>query len=656
MVQKKLPLINSAHGSETRNIINEIIKAVNDRGLEILSESAFFNWLDENGLKHRGEWVNANEYDRLSVVLHEGNSYTSKKKVPAGIDILNEEFWVVTGNYNAQIEYYRDEVNNKLETFKEDNLNVTLNVSEFYHLEQDGDFSYVIQGALNSGKPIIEFNNITKTIKKPIIVPESVKEIRFNKSKLIYDYTQTDNVTDYYSESMFLVDNNNDFKSYGGNFEYIGSFDLGSSYKGRISGLAFKNSSNVLVSGLNATGFNESGVLIGFNDQYCKDFIIEKCNLHHNRVAGLRFGSVDGLIIKECNLDFNGLSTDGGTGYGLAGTNNYLPKNIKVIDNFCNDNYRKGIDFHSGQDILISNNTCTNNKYFGIYVVVQNTLKGVVHKAGTIIITNNIIDGVFNDGTTTVVETKGISVGYNKGQGTKNFNDNWLVDGNTIKNIDLKGTNTFVYPIFISPNGGNKTIYTISNNDIIGDAVTLGIGAYGTSLYEGVPGSYSDVFINNNKIKIHKTPSFIYSFRADSLVRNVTIENEYIECDVLSRELVAPNSSLTNTDSIIKVNNNALITETVLSESYDFIVLGRNVPNAYMINNTVNNKKARDWNGKQYIYTSNTLPTDGYWRTGSIVYTETTTGFLGWRKMNQDLTNVEGTDWRKFGLLEPLGG
>ena len=55
MVQKKLPSINSAHGSETRNIINEIIKAINDRGLEILSESGFLTWLEKNGIKHREE-------------------------------------------------------------------------------------------------------------------------------------------------------------------------------------------------------------------------------------------------------------------------------------------------------------------------------------------------------------------------------------------------------------------------------------------------------------------------------------------------------------------------------------------------------------------------------------------------------------------------
>ena len=57
-----------------------------------------------------GEWDKQNQYEGLSIVTHQGNSYTSKKRVPVGIDILNEEYWVVTGNYNAQVEDYRQEV------------------------------------------------------------------------------------------------------------------------------------------------------------------------------------------------------------------------------------------------------------------------------------------------------------------------------------------------------------------------------------------------------------------------------------------------------------------------------------------------------------------------------------------------------------------
>lgn len=56
------------------------------------------------------EWDNSAPYEPLTIVLHEGNSYTSKQYVPAGIEITNEKFWALTGNFNAQIEAYRKEV------------------------------------------------------------------------------------------------------------------------------------------------------------------------------------------------------------------------------------------------------------------------------------------------------------------------------------------------------------------------------------------------------------------------------------------------------------------------------------------------------------------------------------------------------------------
>lgn len=56
------------------------------------------------------EWSDAIGYEPLTVVLHEGNSYTSRQSVPVGIDIDNATYWAQTGNYNAQIEAYRQEV------------------------------------------------------------------------------------------------------------------------------------------------------------------------------------------------------------------------------------------------------------------------------------------------------------------------------------------------------------------------------------------------------------------------------------------------------------------------------------------------------------------------------------------------------------------
>lgn len=71
--------------------------------------------------KIMGEWNKALQYEALSVVTYMGNSFTSKVPVPANIDITNKDYWVNTGNYNAQVENYRKEtekVANDLTAYK----------------------------------------------------------------------------------------------------------------------------------------------------------------------------------------------------------------------------------------------------------------------------------------------------------------------------------------------------------------------------------------------------------------------------------------------------------------------------------------------------------------------------------------------------------
>ena len=53
------------------------------------------------------EWDNSAPYEPLTIVLHQGNSYTSRQHVPAGVEITDEQYWANTGNYNAQVEQYR---------------------------------------------------------------------------------------------------------------------------------------------------------------------------------------------------------------------------------------------------------------------------------------------------------------------------------------------------------------------------------------------------------------------------------------------------------------------------------------------------------------------------------------------------------------------
>lgn len=55
-------------------------------------------------------WDDTKPYESLTIVLYQGNSYTSRKAVPTGVSIFNEEYWAPTGNYNAQIEQYRRDI------------------------------------------------------------------------------------------------------------------------------------------------------------------------------------------------------------------------------------------------------------------------------------------------------------------------------------------------------------------------------------------------------------------------------------------------------------------------------------------------------------------------------------------------------------------
>ena len=57
-----------------------------------------------------GSWDKLNSYEALTIVQANNNSYTSKKPVPPGIEITNTEYWVLTGNFNGQVEEYRQQV------------------------------------------------------------------------------------------------------------------------------------------------------------------------------------------------------------------------------------------------------------------------------------------------------------------------------------------------------------------------------------------------------------------------------------------------------------------------------------------------------------------------------------------------------------------
>ena len=107
--------------------------------------------------KVMGEWNKALQYEALSIVTYLGNSFTSKVPVPANIDITNKTYWVNTGNYNAQVEAYRQEtaqlnndLNNEIINRKNDTKDNILWIGDSYSVNYNHKLPNGVRDILNA--------------------------------------------------------------------------------------------------------------------------------------------------------------------------------------------------------------------------------------------------------------------------------------------------------------------------------------------------------------------------------------------------------------------------------------------------------------------------------------------------------------------------
>lgn len=107
--------------------------------------------------KVMGEWNKALRYEALSIVTYLGNSFTSKVPVPANIDISNKNYWVSTGNYNAQVEAYRQEtaqlnidLNNEIINRKNDTKDNILWIGDSYSVNYNHKLPNGVRDMLNA--------------------------------------------------------------------------------------------------------------------------------------------------------------------------------------------------------------------------------------------------------------------------------------------------------------------------------------------------------------------------------------------------------------------------------------------------------------------------------------------------------------------------
>lgn len=107
--------------------------------------------------KVMGEWNKALQYEALSIVTYKGNSFTSKVPVPANIDISNQTYWVNTGNYNAQVEAYRQQtaqlennLNNEIIDRKNDTKDNILWIGDSYSVNYNHKLPNGVRYMLNA--------------------------------------------------------------------------------------------------------------------------------------------------------------------------------------------------------------------------------------------------------------------------------------------------------------------------------------------------------------------------------------------------------------------------------------------------------------------------------------------------------------------------
>lgn len=113
------------------------------------------------------EWADTESYEAIEAVQHEAFTYISKQPVPAGVQIDNEEFWLLWADPNAQMEQLRQLVSGYVDDVS--TLDVLVN-------------------AINDALPISDFDNVN-TVKNAIngissIIPAS----DFNAENTVKSY------------------------------------------------------------------------------------------------------------------------------------------------------------------------------------------------------------------------------------------------------------------------------------------------------------------------------------------------------------------------------------------------------------------------------------------------------------------------------------
>ncbi len=368
------------------------------------------------------------------------------------------------------------------------------------------------------------------------------------KTKVLFTHKQTgvhnpeSNATEPEKAGIWINGQNGKFVSdLSVQYKHTSATDFyrtGQSYFGKVSGIVVNDADHTLISKVEVSGANRAGVLFtstsaisgGAKDNLINGKItatqlptgdnnkIIDSNLHHNRVAGVMVAFQKSFTAENNTLAWNGHEKDGGTGYGISLMAGSYNNGVTITGNTTNHNYRKGIDSHDGNNVVIKNNTLNSDRMYGI--AVENRQFSM----DKVTIQNNTIkqDPSFRltrDDNAGVPDANSDYIGYraikleNKAQDWQKFINPkagvFDISNNTISNLT---DGTGITRAIEARNNEKDVSYTLNilNNKITGTSADNLIGVFGksdnsrTASVETGPGT-GTVRIRDNTMTVTKT-------------------------------------------------------------------------------------------------------------------------------------------------------
>ena len=534
--------------------------------------------------KIMGEWNKTLQYEALSVVTYMGNSFTSKVSVPANVEITNEDYWANTGNYNAQVEEYKNTVLSykiEMDTFKNNLAIVT---------------PYMF-GAKGNGIDD-DTEAIRETLKhKNIFIPDGTFLVKTRTDNTNYNLLVESNTTIVMSDNATIKGIPNNSTHYtilairnvknvtiiGGNL--IGDKSLNNGEWGY--GINIFASDNVLINNVKISNCLGDSININGNDYPSEGAIthssnvrIINCELFESRRQGISVEACD-----TCLIDNNYIHHINGTNPEYAID---IEKNIEnqVLNNITISNLRAENNTH-GSILLYSDNTNT--------VIKDCALKGgvAINKATNLKMMNvhtdaigyiNCIDGTivncsfnncikpstnlnntcnyFNCTFTQINEYEPLFECISE-NGTINFHNCTFIantkHNGASHNISVKNAN--FYKCFFNLNGRSNTAY----NDI-----------------NIISGKIINCVINSETV---------YAPLVDNFINNIFNVNGTIALGKNTTILITNNSGVTTSDYFITVPEGSKINTLVISNNNIRTASNNTEKIAYTGNSTVASKK-----------------------------------------------------------------